>query len=291
MPRILFVHHASPAGGAENSLLDLVEALDDNWEPIVACPGGGELAARLEDAGARVEPLALTRFKRTACPLALARYFFAWRRGVQALVKIIKNADVDIVHSNSTTAHLYGGAAAGRCGMPAVWHVRDIAVPGIAKLILPKASACVAISQFAADCILSSAGAKAEVIYNGVDLELFHPGDGPPENPAVAMIGQLVPWKNHSDFLRAAAKVHGAAPGARFLIVGDDLFGDHPGYKEKLAALAEELGIGDAATFMGRRSDVPELLRSVSVLVLPSRREPFGRVVVEAMASGVPVAA
>jgi len=291
MPKILFVHHATQISGAENSLLDLLAALDAEWEPVVACPGGGPLAERLQKAGARVVDVPMTRFKRTLCPLALSRYFLAWRRGVRALAEVIREANIDIVHSNSTTAHLYGGAAARRCGVPSVWHVRDVAIPGLTRLLLPRASACIAISHFIAERVESSVGVTPEVIYNGVDLERFHPPERPPEEPTVAMVGQLVTWKGHHDFLQAAGKVRETLPAARFLIVGEDLFGDHPHYKKELEALAADLGIAESVTFTGYCADVPELLRTVSVLALPSREEPFGRILVEAMASGVPVVA
>jgi glycosyltransferase involved in cell wall biosynthesis len=291
MPRVLLVHHSSQAGGAENSLLDLVGGLSEEWGALVACPGGGPLIEQLEAAGGRVLPAPIARFKCTACPIQLSRYFLAWRRGVRALVAIIKDAGIDIVHSNTTTAHLYGGAAAARCRVPSVWHIRDTAIPGAAKLILPGASACIAISHYIADHVGPAARPGPDVIHNGVDLDEFHPAQHPPETPTVAMVGQLVPWKNHGDFLRAAARIRKAVPSARFLIVGDDMFGDHPDYRQQLESLAEEAGIAESLDFTGYRHDLPQLLRSVSVLVHPSRKEPFGRAVVEAMASGVPVIA
>jgi len=291
MPKILFVQCTTQISGAEHSLLDLLAALRSEWQPVVACPGGGPLTARVEAAGARVVDAPLVRFRRGFCPLTLSRYFFAWRRGVRALAQVIREVNIDIVHSNSTTAHLYGGPAARRCGIPSVWHVRDVAIPSLAKLILPRPSACIAVSRFIAEGVESSMGVWAEVIYNGVNLDRFHPPAQSPEEPTVAMVGQLVPWKGHRDFLRAAAKVREALPAARFLIVGEDMFGDHPHYREELEALAADLGIAELVTFAGYRADVAELLRTVSVLVLPSRKEPFGRIIVEAMASGVPVVA
>ena len=291
MPRVLFVHHSSQAGGAEKSLLDLISCLSKEWATLIACPGGGPLVEQLEAAGGHVVPVPITRFKRTACPIQLMRYFLAWRRGMRALEAIIKDADVDIIHSNSTTAHLYAGAAAAHCRIPSVWHIRDTAIPGLARLILPTASACIAVSHFIADRVGPTARSEPDVIHNGVDLDEFHPAQQPPETPTVAMAGQLVPWKTHRHFLLAAAKIREAVPSAKFLIVGDDLFGDHPGYREELESLAEEAGIAKSLEFTGYRNDLPRLLRSVSVLVHPSRGEPFGRVIVEAMASGVPVVA
>ena len=90
---------------------------------------------------------------------------------MRGLAAIIKDADIDVVHSNTTTAHLYGGAAAARCGVPSVWHIRDVAIPGLARLILPRASACVAISHFIADRIAPTIRNKPIVIYNGIDLD------------------------------------------------------------------------------------------------------------------------
>jgi glycosyltransferase involved in cell wall biosynthesis len=297
MPTILYVNHTSQISGAENSLLDLLKGLDllkalgREWNPVVACPGGGPLLEQLEARAVRVMTVPLVRFRRTACPLTLAGYFLAWRRGIARLRKAIREEGAHAVHSNSTIAHLYGGQAARSCSIPSIWHVRDAVVPGIAKLFLPRPNACIAISRFIARQIERDTGLEADLIYNGVDLERFSPAERSAETPTVAMVGQLVPWKNHCDFLRAAARVHQAIPAARFLIVGDDLFGDHPRYREELTTLAEDLGIAPVVQFAGYRRDVPELLRSVSVLVVPSRREPFGRVIVEAMASAVPVVA
>jgi len=290
MPNVLYVSHTSVIGGAEHSLLDLIAALPERYVPIVACPAG-PLTDELAERRIRVATVKLVRFKRTLCPVCLARYWLAWRGGARTLAGIIGEADIRLVHSNSTTAHLFGGAAARRAGVPAVWHVRDTALPPLARKLLPEADACIAISRFIAKQVHGCTGIEPEVIYNGVAVEAFHPAPSPPDRTVVAMIGQLVPWKNHGDFIRAAAQIRADVPDARFLVVGADLFGDHPAYARRLEALAREVGIGEAVEFTGFREDVPELLRSLSVLVLPSRREPFGRVVVEAMASAVPVVA
>jgi len=294
MPRILYVHHTSQVSGAENSLLELVGALREGFSAFVACPPGGPLCERLESLGVPVMPVPIVRLKRTASPIRLARYFRAWRRGVRELRRVIKDAEIDLVHSNSTTAHLYASAAARRRGVPSVWHVRDASIPGIASLALrgfARPSACVAVSRFIAGRVKAVVGIEAEVIYNGVDLERFHPPSRQPNSAVVVMVGQLVPWKGQRDFLQAASVVHETLPSIKFQIVGNDLFNDHPDYRSFLGTLASKLGVNGALRFTGYQDDVPELLRSASLLVLPSRREPFGRVLVEAMASGLPVVA
>jgi len=93
------------------------------------------------------------------------------------------------------------------------------------------------------------------------------------------------------DFLSMAAEVRKAAPEARFLIVGEDMFNDHPRYRQELAERTDLLGLRDVVEFCGYRDDVAGLLHEIDVLAVPSRYEGFGRVIVEAMAAGVPVAA
>ena len=105
------------------------------------------------------------------------------------------------------------------------------------------------------------------------------------------MAGQLVPWKNHPLFIEAAARMAARLPNARFLIIGDDRFGDHPGYRSELESLARARGLQDRLTFTGHRKDITAVLNSIDILVHPADREPFGRVVAEAMALAKPVVA
>jgi Glycosyl transferases group 1 len=66
---------------------------------------------------------------------------------------------------------------------------------------------------------------------------------------------------------------------------------DNPTYVSGLRALCQELGVSDAVHFAGERDDVPDVLRALDVLLVPSWTEPFGRVVIEGMAMGIPVIA
>jgi glycosyltransferase involved in cell wall biosynthesis len=106
----------------------------------------------------------------------------------------------------------------------------------------------------------------------------------------VAIVGRLSPWKGQDVFLAAFAK---AFPGGeeRALIVGSAMFGEDT-FERQLRAQADRLGIADRVSFVGFTRDVFGVLAEVDVLVHASTvPEPFGQVIIEGMAAGVPVIA
>ena len=128
------------------------------------------------------------------------------------------------------------------------------------------------------------------VIENGIDLDRFTP-DGPthdalpPEGPVVLFVGRLVGGKHPETVLDAFETVRAEVPDARLVFVGDGPM------KGDLQERAGELSIGDAVSFLGYRpyEELPSIYRGADVLALPSETEGFPRVILEALASGVPV--
>jgi len=109
--------------------------------------------------------------------------------------------------------------------------------------------------------------------------------------PCFGIVGLLLAWKGQDVFLKAARRVLDRFPDARAFIVGGPPAGSES-YEAELKALARELGIADRVIFTGFRVDVPEILRLLDVVVHASTSpEPFGRVIVEAMAMRRPVVA
>lgn len=98
-------------------------------------------------------------------------------------------------------------------------------------------------------------------------------------------VGRLSPVKNHENLLRAFQKVVETVPNSVLIIVGDGEL------RESLAALADTLKISGQVHFLGFRRDVPDILKSLDVFILPSLREGLPLVLLEAMASGLPVVA
>ncbi len=301
--RILYLNHVSEISGAEMSLLSLLGGLDKaRYEPVCVVPGPGPLTDRLREVSLQVRYAPFVRFKRTRNPLLLFAYANLLPVTVKPLVRYLMRNEVHLIHSNSTLAHLHGALAARQMSLPCVWHVRDLVPLGWwARIYAKWTNKIIAISEAVREHLQRSGmpAQKIEVIPNGVDLSVWQPRSSPlrkglgftEEHFVFGMVAQLVPWKGHEVFLRAAAQVAQAMPPARFLIVGDDLFGDHPDYVQGLVRLTQSLGLDDKVHFLGFRSDIVDVLASLDALVLPSFREPFGRALIEAMAMEKPVIA
>jgi len=137
---------------------------------------------------------------------------------------------------------------------------------------------------------------RVRVIHNGLTGELVPVSDEqrfaarqflglPQDVPVAGIVANLRPVKRIDVFLRAAAITAQELPSARFVVVGE---GDERGRLENLCA---ELELTDRVMFLGRRSDVMEILPAFDVGVLSSDSESFSNAVVEYMAIGLAVAA
>lgn len=139
------------------------------------------------------------------------------------------------------------------------------------------------------------------VIPNGVDAKRFAPGRPdrdaaraelgiPPGGTAVGLVGRISRGKGQIEFVRGAALLRRDFPEARFVMVGDVTAGEEK-YGRAVQGLVRELGLEDIVRFAGFAEDVPRLLGAFDLLVVPSRSEALGNVVLEGMAAGVPIAA
>ena len=304
MPTVLMVNHTAVLGGAETSLLELAGALDRvAFCPVVVLPEPGPLAAALGELGIEVAYAPMRRLRRTASPLRLAAQVLSLRRCGAVLRRIAAERQAVLVHSNSNTAHLYAAwALHGR--LPLVWHSRDLVSLGPAgRWMFRRATAVVAISESVRGHLVRYADRpdKLVTIPNGIDLTRFRPRGRraetrarlglAPEAFAVGMVAHLVAWKRHELFLRAGALLAARMPDLRLVVAGGDPFNDAGGYAAELRALAQRLGLAERVVFTGEDRDPAALLEALDVLVHPAEREPFGRVIVEAMAVGTPVVA
>lgn len=310
--RIGFLDHAEDIGGAEQSLLELLPRLDRRrYQPLLLHTAGAHWVGDPELADLPTIPalraasvLGAKRDELKPGVLASASYLLASRRLALSLRRTIMAEHIDLVHTNALKSHLLGGFAARLAGRPLVWHVRDILSEAPARKWLLQAAYLgrpyvIAISEaVAAQFAPLRDRLNLRVIHNGIPLDKFCPG--PPsaalqeelglreDDQVVLVAGRLTPWKGHRTLLEAMRLVRARHPRARLLVLGAVTFWE-AAYEEELRAKAHEEGVADIVQWLGFREDVAEILRLCSVFVLPSVEEPFGRALVEAMATGKPV--
>lgn len=326
--RVAFLAPHTVVGGAEINLKTLVSSLDPaHVSPLAFVAGEGALTDLLAETGTPVICVPTPRFfstsvrlgpvfgQRTAFnPLAVLAdaFLLAWAAVVYA--RALRRARVQVIHTGSIFAHLLGILAAPLAGARLVWHVQDIVSPRLgggvmlqvfARLGAWRADLVVCPSEAVAAglrvCWPTARNDRLRVIHNGLDVRDREPGASrqttrldlglSPDAFVVAHVGRLVPWKGQREFLRAAQLVARERQDARFLIVGD-VASDGLAYRDDLHALARTLGLSDRVIFTGWRRDIPDLLTAADALVHSSTLpEPFGLVIVEAMAMERPVVA
>lgn len=312
MTTILYLHTTSEIGGSDVSLARLVEGLDhDRYTVIVALPSDGPLVSRLRAAGARVEIMpVLMKLTSRRGPGFFLRFALNYPRAVAALVRFIRREHVSIVHTN-TIHNLYGVTAARVAGVPHVWHFREIVwQSGLLRRIE------LTMARWWSTRIVVTSNAIAGMygparrwpvqlvrVPNGVETDRFMPGDGTrvrdelrvaPGQPLVGIVCRLDAWKGVDDFLEAAAIVAKADHSAVFAVIGGPIIGQES-YEDALKTRARDLGLGARVRFSGWRygpAEMPDVHRALDLLVLASREpEPFGLVLLEAMATAKPVIA
>jgi len=284
-------------GGGEISLLNLLEHLDrGRFHPFVVAPSEGALTEKLKGLGV---PVIIAPYRKLKNPFNIP---FAFRMA-RNLAKIMEQYRIDLVHSNSAGGiALLGSGVARRARIPFIWHVRALASGGILDFVTARrATKIVLISgaERARFWWLRSSD-KCRVIHNGVDLNAFtcsgeaaslrgEFGCGP-DTLLVGTVGRYHPIKGYTYLLQAAALVVKEVPCARFVIVGRG-FDEDNSTLCCLHKMVQDLGIGENVILSGPRSNVSEVLGALDLFILPSLREAFGRVVIEAMACGKAVAA
>lgn len=316
--RVLFVNPGRDLGGAERSLLLLLYSLRTKGvDPTVALFGDGPFATRLLSLGIRTAFLDVTGMVRRASRYRSQGLVETALLSLQALPTVVRLArlarqlSVDVVHTNGLKAHILGGLAGRLIRRPVVWHLRDFLPGGLSGRVLRRGARSLPALVFTvSDAVTADLQAlgppKVPIVklYDPIDIIRFEPGVSTnhmreelflgAETPLVGMVAHLTPWKGHDDFLRIARIVGDAMPQARFLVAGGPIYETegHSGYAESLRTRAGELGLGGKVIFLGSRDDVPKILASLDVLVhCPTAPEPYGLVVVEAMAAQRPVVA
>ncbi len=301
--RILYITPTGERGGAETVLLNILRHLDrQRFNPSVICFQEGDFVNELKQkANVEVVILPAARFRNLRESVNLIRQ----------IKKIIKEENIHLVHANGTGAHLFGGLAARLCNIPNLYHIHDQlewswnlqgALNKLALLI--PSSQAIAVSQYAEKSLRRNffSPTNLRVIHNALTegaysasadiertkIELGWKND----SPLIVWCGRLQRWKGTHVFIKSAATVIQQIPAARFLIVGGSLFGIESDYEKELHVLVKEFKLEDEVRFTGHIKNVGRYLAAADLVVHSSiEPEPFGMVILEAMALGKPVIA
>jgi glycosyltransferase involved in cell wall biosynthesis len=295
--RVFFLLDSFMIGGTETQAVELARRLDPaRYEVTVGClRKEGPLLSRFENTPVRVVEFSMGAGVDSPSGI----------RGVLKLARFLRRERIQILHAHDLWSNLVGVIAAKLARVPVtITSQRDLSHDAWYGTYRRRVLRWL---QGRSSVVLTNAGAIREgllqeglparkvcVIYNGVDVERFSnekpnrdwlfPDSG--GRKLVVLVGNMnSDVKGHPVLIAAAADVVKSHPKAQFVLVGD-------GPKRRdYEAQVEATGLKANFMFLGRRSDVPQILASCNIAVLPSLAEGMPNAVLEYLASGLPVVA
>ncbi len=284
-------------GGAENILWIFLQHVDRRTiEPIVVFFAPGRFEREVAAKGIRTVIL----------PAGRLRHARSAVRVVRSLARLLRHEKPDLLVNWSSKTHLYGAPAAALARMEGrvVWWQHGMPkhhwMDRLATLFPAHAVGCWSHASAAAQQ-LHQPRRRTFVVHPGIEPPSPLPDEErlrvreslgiPTDQPVVGIVGRLQPWKGQDRVLRALAVLRERGISLHGLIVGGDAYHLSPEYEPYLHQLVDELGLSDIVTFTGQVRDANPYIRAMDVLVNASSDEPFGLVIVEAMALGTPVVA
>jgi glycosyltransferase involved in cell wall biosynthesis len=303
--KVLLLQDTTNYAGTEAHVLTLAKNLAKHTDvsTIVGVTSGGELHMRCAAANIPYRVL----------PKTPGMFNLA---GINAVAKMLRNREVDVAHAHNGRTSLVAVCAKlltrkGRVVLtqhfiePDYVNRRGLAgkLAGlIHRFILMNVDQHICISEAVKSAFIDrqESGvndfASVHIVQNGIDdvygaldraecrEKLFSELNLPFEIRIVLCVARLEPEKDLQALLKAVSAIKTSVP-LHGLIVGDG------NERKHLEALMRDINIQERVSFLGFRDDVPSIMKSADIFVLPAPAEPFGLVVVEAMMAGLPVVA
>jgi len=287
--KILQICSARQLGGGEKHLADLANGLALRGHDVFVAlaplsPLLAELSAVPKD---NIVELRMRNSLNVASALKLAQ--------------LVRAHQIEIIHAHVARDYPLAAFVSRRAGARLVL-TRHVLFPmsGIHRLTLRRTARVIAVSQAVAAALRDQrifAPDTIVLIHNGIDVDRFAQGREPAGNReqssnrlCVGMVGHLAPIKGQEDFIRTAAIVCGLRDDVDFIIAGADKSSGGEN-RRNLERLIEDLDLAQRVRLKGWIDDVVQLLPTLDLFVSPSRSEPFGLSIIEAMAAGTPVIA
>ncbi len=311
-PSILFLHSSSDYYGASKVLFQTVMACKSNcYECIVVLSEPGIFSDKLIENGVDVRFFKLAILRRKYYnPLGLINRAYFLVKAIGKLRAIVKKHQIDIIYSN-TTAVLVGALVSKMSKVKHVWHIHEI-IAGprfllwvLAWLMEYATNKNITVSSATFhhwNSINPSLTKKHKLIclFNGIDLlpyQSIQEKNKSSEQFTIGMIGRVHFWKGQTYFIEIVSelekflqkenenKIH-----LKYLMAGDPF----PGYEYLLTEISEKkkiLGVENKIKDLGYVRNNVHFFEQIDLLIVPSiLPDPLPTVVLEAMASGLPVA-
>jgi glycosyltransferase involved in cell wall biosynthesis len=293
---LVTVPWAERAGGAEQLLWTFLRNVDrSRIEPTVVFFEYGSFEREVDALGIRTVVIhsgRLRELRHAAC-------------AVQSLRAVLRRVEPDLVLNWSAKTHVYGATAAAASGVAdrVAWWQHGIPnghwLDRLATALPARAIGCSSNEASEAQrrlrprrpTFVVHPGIEAASTGSTESAELRTELGLPLDRLIVGTVGRLQPWKGQHRVLHALARVCEARESVHGLIVGGDAFGLSPEYERYLHCLAADLGLQENVTFTGHVRDAASYFSAMDIFVNASFREPFGIVLLEAMAAGLPVVA
>lgn len=304
---VLFLQSSSELYGSGKIILQVLRVYrNEGFTPVVVLTGPGQLAEELKSEGfiTKIQNLGLLR-RKYVNPAGLFNRVNKNLKAYRFLNQLHREFGFELVYSN-TLAVIVGAFWAKRNQLPHIWHIHEI-LPGPAPLV--KLLAKMLDSTTPNPIVVSEAVfnhwatklklAKPEVIHNGIPYDEYLQEYANAkkllgfsvDNLVISMIGRINPGKGQMFFLELASRLTKIYPQCVFMLVGDPF----PGYEHIQDEIMREIrvrGLDEKVKNLGFRTDIPIILASSDIFVLPSiLPDSFPTVILEAMASGKPIVA
>lgn len=300
--RVLFVGHSAALSGAELFLAGMLA--HSRVEATVLLLEDGPLAGRLRDAGADVRVRALPDELAgvTADGGGLRRGVAGFPRVVRDVVRVMREVSPEVVYTNSAKAHVLVVPLARALQLPTVLHAHvradrdsfnavNLRLVNCASVM---ATHVIANSEATRETLPRRARDRSTVVYCPTQMREVSPAQGQTGRLSIACVGRIAEWKGQRLAVEALVEILAArGPDAADLhLYGGVAFDKDRPYERELLELVTRHGLRSRVHLHGHVEDVHNTMREHDVIAHTSTKpEPFGQVVVEAMAAGVPVVA
>ncbi len=306
--RIALLFEYATLNGGERSMLaaiDWLQANDPRFAFVAIAPSIGRLADALHDRKIQV----IDR------PLKPSQGLPSLSGDVESqLMRLIESCQPDLLHANSLSMGRWTGRIASTLPIPTSSHLRDIIKLSRATINdLNQNTRLIAVSQATRRFHIAQGlcDDRCTVVHNGLDLNHFQPrartgrlhaelglpvtGAGSPNRrfPLIATIGQIGLRKGQDVLAAAATQIVAKVPHAHFLVIGERSSQklESVQFEQTIVQTFAQSKLSDRLHLLGHREDVAAVLNEIDLLVHPANQEPFGRVLLEASACGVPIVA